>query len=67
MLKIELYEYGFENVISEIKFDLDSALRSKSKKKKDELITKSLGAIESLDKLVLVREFDDGEEECEEE
>ena len=63
MLEIKLYEYGFEDVISGIKFDLNSALRSKSKKKKDELIVKSLGAIESLGKLVLV----DSKEEYDEE
>lgn len=63
MLTIELYEYGLDDVLKETEWNLNSALRRKSKKQKDDLIYKALGTIEALRKLVLVNENVEDEEE----
>lgn len=56
MLKIELNDYGVEDTLKGICKHLESALKSKNKKEKDELINKSLGAIETLYYIINIEE-----------
>lgn len=49
MLNIELMECGLDDTLKEIKSSLESVLgRSYSKKQKDEVIYKTLGAVNTL-------------------
>lgn len=55
MLNVKLTECGFEQVLDDIADNLESVLGKKvSKKQKDEMIYKALGAINALYQLVLV-------------
>ena len=55
MLTVELYEYGLRDVLAMIKKDLKSVVgREYSKKEKDEMIYKALGAVNALDDMILV-------------
>lgn len=55
MLNVKLTECGFEQVLDDIADNLESVLGKKvSKKQKDEMIYKALGAIDALYQLVLV-------------
>ena len=59
MLNIELMETGLDDTLRDIKNDLKSVLGSGfSKKQKDEVIYKTLGAVNTLWNLVRVEEFD---------
>jgi len=64
MLNIELIECGLDDTLKEIKSDLESVLgRSYSKKQKDEMIYKTLGAVNTLWYLIGVTETDTDAEE----
>lgn len=66
MLKLELRECGLENALEEIGEYLESALESNSKKRKNEMIHKALGAIDALYYILDVTEVDvDTESESE--
>lgn len=67
MLTIKLYKYGLENVLKEAQRDLESALDTKSKKQKNELIFKVLGAVKTLHKVIVVDEYDNDAEEVDNE
>ena len=59
MLNIKLTEYGLDDTIKEIKSDLKSVLgRSYSKKQKDNMIYKTLGAVNTIWNMVQVIEAD---------
>lgn len=58
MLKIELNQYGVEDTLKEISEYLESAIVSNSKKRKDEIIHKALGAIDTLYYVLDVTEVD---------
>lgn len=58
MLNIELTEYGVEDTLKEIGEYLESAIKSKSKKQKNEMIYKALGAINTLYYVIDVTEVD---------
>lgn len=58
MLNIELSEYGIENTLREVSEYLESAIKSSSKKKKNEIMYKALGAIDTLYYVVDVTEVD---------
>ena len=62
MLKIELNEYGVEDTLKEISEYLESAIKSNSKKQKNEIIYKALGAINTLYYVIDVTETDDDKE-----
>ena len=67
MLKIELYDYGVEDTLKDISEYLESAIKSTSKKKKNEIIYKALGAIDTLYYVINVEEVDDTETKASEE
>lgn len=67
MLTIKLYEYGFDDVLKDIEYNLNTALRRTSKKQKNELIYKVLGEVEALRKAVIVEEYVEDEEEVDNE
>ena len=48
MLEIKLNDYGVENTLTEIRDYLESAIKSDSKKRKNEMIYKALGAVQTL-------------------
>lgn len=57
MLNVKLTECGFEQFLDDIAEDLESVLgKDISKKQKDEMIYKALGAIEVLYQLVIITE-----------
>lgn len=56
MVKIELYDYGIENVLETIGEYLEDAIKSSSKKRKNEIIHKALGAIDALYYVISVTE-----------
>ena len=56
MLKVELYEYGFEESLEKVKDYLECAANVRSKKKKDEFICKAFGMMESLCKMIVVED-----------
>lgn len=58
MLKIELCDYGVEDVLKEISEYLEEAIKSSSKKRKNEIIHKALGAIDTLYYVINVTEVD---------
>lgn len=62
MLKIELNDYGVEDVLKEISDDLQSAIKKNSKKQKDEIIYKALGKIETLYYVINITEIDNDTE-----
>lgn len=64
MLKIELTNYGVEDVLREISNYLESAIEKNSKKQKNEMIYKSLGAIETLYNMINITEIDN-DTDCE--
>ena len=47
-MKIELTDYGLDDTLKMIQKDLDSALGHNSRRRKDEMIYKALGAINTL-------------------
>ena len=59
MLKIELCDYGVEDTLKEISEYLESAIKATSKKEKNEIIYKALGAINTLYYVINVEEVDD--------
>ena len=67
MLKIELRDCGLDDTLREIIDYLESAIKNKHKKQKDELMNKALGAIETLYYIINVEEIsaDIAEESCE--
>lgn len=66
MLKIALTDYGVEDTLKEISGYLESAIKSKHKKQKDELLNKALGAIETLHYIINIEEVnvDVADESC---
>ena len=58
MLKIELNDYGIEDTLKEISIDLESAIESRSKKQKNEIMNRVLGAIETLCYIMNITEVD---------
>lgn len=56
MLNIELSEYGVEDTLKEIAEYLEEAIKSSSKKRKNEIIHKALGAIDTLYYVINVTE-----------
>jgi hypothetical protein len=62
MLKIELNDYGIEDVLKEISNDLKSAIEKNSKKQKNEIIYKALGKIETLYYVINITEIDNDTE-----
>ena len=61
MLKLEILDDGIDNILRDIKEDLYSVVgKSKSKKEKDDMIYKTIGAIRTLYYTIAVREVDDG-------
>lgn len=63
MLNMELTSYGFDETLKEIINDLESVLgRNYSKKQKDEVIYKTLGAVNTLWILLQVTEVSDDTE-----
>lgn len=56
MLKIELCDYGVEDVLKEIAEYLEEAIESNSKKRKNEMMHKALGAIDTLYYMINVTE-----------
>ena len=60
MLNLELTSYGFDEILKEIRIDLESAIdRGVSKKRKDEIIYKTLGAVNALWNMIQVVEVKD--------
>lgn len=62
MLEIKLNDYGVGDILKEISDYLESAIKSNSKKQKNEIIHKALGAIETLYYVIEVTEVDDDTE-----
>lgn len=62
MLKIELNERGVENTLIEIRDYLESAIETSSKKYKNEMIYKALGAVNALYYVIDVTEVDNDTE-----
>ncbi len=59
MLNIELTSYGLDEILKEIMRDLKSAIgNNNSKKRKDEVIYKTLGAVNAIWNMVQVTEPD---------
>ncbi len=59
MLNIELIEYGLDEILKEMKEDLESVLGGQfSKKQKDYVICKTMGAVNALYKMINVTEVD---------
>lgn len=59
MLNIKLTQYGLDDTIKEIISDLESVIgRSYSKKQKDDMIYKTLGAVNTIWNMVQVVETD---------
>ena len=58
MLKIELCDYGVEDTLKAIGVYLEDAIKSNSKKRKNEIIHKALGAIDALYYTISVTEVD---------
>jgi hypothetical protein len=58
MLEIKLNDYGVEDILREISDYLESAIASNSKKQKNEIIHKALGAIETLYYVIDVTEVE---------
>ena len=56
MLEIKLNDYGVDDILKEICRDLESAIKSKSKKQKNDTMIKALGAIETLYYLINITE-----------
>lgn len=62
MLEIKLNDYGVENTLTEIRNYLESAIKSDSKKRKNEMIYKALGAVQTLYYTIDVTEVETGAE-----
>ena len=58
MLKIELCDYGVEDTLKAISEYLEDAIKSSSKKRKNEIIHKALGAIDAMYYVISVTEVD---------
>ena len=58
MLEIKLNDYGVEDTLKEIGEYLESAIKSKSKKQKNEIIYKALGAVNTLYYVIEVTEVE---------
>ena len=56
MLKIELAEYGVEDTLKEVSEYLESAIKCISKREKNNIIYKALGAINALYYVINVTE-----------
>lgn len=57
MLKFELNEYGFDNILNDIREDLGGVLgKSFSKNEKDNAINRAIGAIDALVNICLITE-----------
>lgn len=66
MLKIELYEYGLENTLSQINNELRSVLgKAHSKNKKDKKICEVIGMVDVLYSTIVVSKVDDADEKNE--
>lgn len=61
-MKIELIDYGLDDTIEMIKEDLETALNHTSKRRKDEMIYKALGAVNTLWHMIRVSEEDTQED-----
>lgn len=62
MLKIELNDYGIEDVLQEIINDLELAIKKNSKKQKNDIIYKALGKVETLYYVINITEIDNDTE-----
>lgn len=59
MINVELRDNGLDNTLKRIKLDLESVLgKNISKKKKDEMIYKTLGAVDALWDMLWIYETD---------
>ena len=58
MLEIKLNDYGVENTLTEIRNYLESAIKSDSKKRKNEMIYKALGTVQTLYYMIDVTEVE---------
>ena len=66
MLNVEMTVYGIDDTLKEMRIDLEDALgRGVSKKRKNELIYKTLGAINTLWNLINVTKDVNGDSEDE--
>lgn len=63
MLEIKLNDYGVEDTLKEISGYLESAIKSSSKRRKNEIIYKALGAIETLYYVIDITESDNDTED----
>ena len=57
MLKIELCDYGVEDTLKAISEYLEDAIKSSSKKRKNEIIHKALGTVNALYYVIDVTEI----------
>jgi hypothetical protein len=62
MLEIKLNDYGVENTLTEIRDYLELAIESNSKKQKNEMIYKALGAVRTLYYVIDVTEVNNDTE-----
>ena len=58
MLNIRLNDYGVDDTLKEISEYLELAIKSNSKKRKNEIMNKALGAIETLYYVIDITEVD---------
>jgi hypothetical protein len=59
MLKFELNEYGFDDILNDIREDLSNVLgKSFSKNEKDNVINRAIGAINALVNICLITEVE---------
>ena len=58
MLNIELLSYGVDDIMKQIVEDLRVALSSNSKRQKDAMIAKTLGAINAIQNMIIIMEVD---------
>ena len=58
MLEIKLEDYGVEDVLKDICKWLEDAIKSNSKKKKNEIMNKALGAVDTLYYIINVTDVD---------
>lgn len=63
MYSIKLDEYGFEHTLNEVSKCLELAKKSNSKKQKNEMICKAIGAIDTLYYVIYVETDTEDESE----
>ena len=64
MLNIKLTEYGVDDTLKDIRENLESALgKQTSKRRKDEMIYRALGAVDALWNMISITEISDNTKE----